>query len=130
MSRRRKVQKRVIRPEQINISREAEYIVRCAVEMRGRIVTLGPLLFFSTESGDAWVLDPADGLARCLARSGEPQALGIVETRDRFGVEWDAVYAIDGNAMIFRDEIGNERVVVGYPIREIEQAAGRMRVEG
>ena len=29
---------------------------------------LGPLVLFSTESGDAWMLDPADRLAARLAR--------------------------------------------------------------
>lgn len=44
--------------------------------------TLGPLLFFSTETGDAWVLDPADHLALCLARDGEPLPANIIETPD------------------------------------------------
>src|SRR5215831_14306986 len=37
----------------------------------GRIVTIGQLLLFSTETGDAWLLDPADRLAARLARDGE-----------------------------------------------------------
>ena len=45
--------------EQINIRREVDYIVRRAAERDVRIVTLGSLVFFSTESGDAWLLDPA-----------------------------------------------------------------------
>jgi hypothetical protein len=33
----------------------------------GRIVTIGPVVLFSTKSGDAWLLDPADHLATPLA---------------------------------------------------------------
>ncbi|HEY4690968.1 MAG TPA: hypothetical protein VIK33_16770 [Anaerolineae bacterium] len=39
--------------EQINIEREVEYIVRRAAERDARVVMLGPLVFFSTETGDA-----------------------------------------------------------------------------
>jgi hypothetical protein len=56
--------------EQINIQREVEYIVRRAAERNARVVTLGPFVFFSTETGDAWLLDPSDHLALCLARDG------------------------------------------------------------
>jgi hypothetical protein len=92
------------------------------------VVTLGRLHFFSTETGDAWVLDPAEGLARCLARGGDPRELGIVETHERFGVEWEAVYAIEGEAKIFRDD-RRERVILGYPVAEIRRAVAGMRRE-
>jgi hypothetical protein len=42
--------------EQINIRSEVEYIVRRAAERDARVVTLGTLVFFSTETGDAWML--------------------------------------------------------------------------
>jgi hypothetical protein len=133
MGRRRKVRKSPISREPVDISREpvdisreAEYIVRCAVEMRCRVVAMGPLLFFSTETGDAWVLDPADGLARYLARSGEARPLGIVESTDQFGVEWDAAYSIKGETM-FVSQSQTERSILGYPVAEIQQVAARMR---
>ena len=47
-----------------------------------RVVTLGPLVFFSTETGDGWMLDPQDGLANCLARDGDPLPVDIKETDD------------------------------------------------
>ena len=75
---------------QMNIRSEATYIVERAMEGDARIVTLGPLLFFSTETGDAWMLDPADHLALCLAKAGEPLPASIVETADTFMIEWSA----------------------------------------
>ena len=41
-----------------------EYIQRQAAHQHGRIVTVGQLILFSTETGDAWLLDPADRLAQ------------------------------------------------------------------
>src|SRR5258708_6658063 len=49
-------------------------IQRRAAEHDGRFVTIGQLVFFSTETGDAWMLDPTDRLAARLARDGDPEA--------------------------------------------------------
>jgi hypothetical protein len=56
---------------------EVRYIQRCAARHDGRIVTIGQLILilFSTETGDAWLLDKDDGLAAPLARDGDPQPI-------------------------------------------------------
>src|SRR2546427_11643515 len=82
--------------QEMNIHREVAYIVRRAVQGETRIVALGPLLFFSTETGDAWMLDPADHLALCLAKGGEPLPAKIVETAENFLIEWNASYVVNG----------------------------------
>ena len=46
----------------MRVTQEAQYIVRRAREHDARVVTLGQLVFFSTDSGDAWLLDPEDAL--------------------------------------------------------------------
>ena len=92
------------------------------------VVTLGPLVFFSTGTGDAWVLDPADFLARCLARDGEPLPPGIIDTAEIFSVEWTHTYSIDGSVMIFADSAGVPRCVLGYPAHEIQEATRRCTV--
>ena len=60
---------------------EVRYILRRAAEHDGRVVTIGPLVLFSTETGDAWLLDPSDQLAARLARDGDPEPFDIEETR-------------------------------------------------
>jgi hypothetical protein len=47
------------------------------------LVTVGPLVLFSTQSGDAWVLDPSDQLAARLARDGDPEPIDLEETENR-----------------------------------------------
>lgn len=105
----------------MNVSREASDAVARAAEGEARVVALGRLLFFSTEAGDAWVLDPADSLARCLAKAGEPLPAGIVETPDSFTVDWNATYAIDGDVFTVVDLSGRETHIVGYPVDEIRR---------
>jgi hypothetical protein len=57
--------------KQLRLAQEIKYIQRRAAEYDARFVTVGPLVFFSTETGDAWTLDPADQLAARLARDGD-----------------------------------------------------------
>jgi len=105
--------------EQINIKREVEYIVRRATERDARVVALGPLVFFSTETGDAWLLDPSDHLALCLARDGDPRPVNITESAGTFAIGWDMTYQISGDRFVVADQSGQSRTLIGYPTHEI-----------
>jgi len=95
-----KVQQKLVNPKDINITDEVNYIIDYAKNFDARLVSLGPLIFFSTNMGDAWVLDPQDKLAMCLMQEGEKQTYTITETSRNFSIEWDATYQIDGNKFI------------------------------
>ena len=60
------------------------YIQQRAAEHDGRIVSIGQLVLFSTETGDAWLLDPLDHLAARLARDGDPEPTHIEDTDTTF----------------------------------------------
>ena len=116
-----RTQKQLLRQEQVNISKEADYIIRRAQESDARIVRLGALILFSTVSGDAWLLDVEDGLALCLARMGERQPFHIIETPTQFGIEWTANYRIEGEKFVVIEPSDQVRTIIGYPTREIFQ---------
>jgi len=59
----------------LRLADEVRYIQRRAAARDGRIVTIGQLILFSTETGDAWLLDPADRLPARLARDGESEPI-------------------------------------------------------
>jgi hypothetical protein len=67
------------------LAEEVRYIQRRAARYDARIVTLGQLLF-STETGDAWLLDPFDQLATPLARDGDALPVHIEETDTNFAI--------------------------------------------
>ena len=90
---------------------EVRYVQRCAARHDGRIVTIGQLILFSTETGDAWLLDKDDGLAAPLARDGDPQPIHIEETDANFTIEWKGHYRI------------GTRAILGYPTQRSEHAA-------
>ena len=52
----------------LQLADEIRYIQRRATAHDGRVVTVDQFVLFSTETGDAWLLDPSDHLAARLAR--------------------------------------------------------------
>jgi len=46
------------------------------------------------------MLDPEDGLALKLAEAGNCNPAKIVETANRFAIEWTASYRLDGEAFV------------------------------
>ena len=106
------------------VLREVDYVFARAAESDARVVTLGQLVFFSTQSGDAWLLDPEDRLALRLANSGDRLPVQIVETATRFAIEWNASYTFEDDAFIFTDASG-ARAILGYPIADLLAAERR-----
>jgi hypothetical protein len=62
------------------LANEVRHIQRCAARNDGRIVTIGRLISFSTQTGDASLLDAERKLAAQLARDGDPEPVDITET--------------------------------------------------
>src|ERR1700740_1189417 len=56
---------------------EVRYIQRRAADHTGRVISIGQLILFSSESGDAWLVDPSDQLVSRLARDGDPEPVHI-----------------------------------------------------
>jgi hypothetical protein len=114
----------MVEGKDLRLADEVRHIQKCAARHDGRIVTLGQLIFFSTEMGDAWLLDTEDGLAAQLARDGDPEPIHIEETAANFNIEWKGSYRIDGAAFIYTDrKRGGMRAIPGYPTQKLEHLA-------
>jgi hypothetical protein len=104
------------------LAEEIDYIQGRAAEYDGRLVTVGPLVLFSTETGDAWLLDPADHLAARAARDGDPEKIHFEETDTRFAIGWKGNYQINGDAFVFIDrDSARVTTILGYPTRRLAQ---------
>ena len=111
---------RVIVGKEFSLAEEIEYIRGRAAEHEGRFVTVGPLVLFSTETGDAWLLDPADHLAARLARDGDPEPIHIEETETNFAIGWKGNYHIDSDTFVYVDQdSGRVAAILGYPTDRI-----------
>jgi hypothetical protein len=114
--------KRRIDGKDFHLAEEIGYIQRRAAEHDGRCVMIGPLALFSTETGDAWLLDPEDHLAARLARDGDPEDVYFEETDTRFAIGWKGKYRIDGDAFVYIDkDSGRVVTILGYPVRRIAE---------
>jgi hypothetical protein len=84
--------------------------------MLGALVTVGPFPLFSTDTADAWLLDPEDHLAARLPRDGDPEDIHFEETGTRLAIGWKGNYRIQGDAFVYIDK-DSGRVVInfGYP---------------
>jgi hypothetical protein len=108
--------KRIVEGGSIRLADEVRYIQQRAANHDGRIVTIGQLILFSTETGDAWLLDRTDLLAARLARDGEAATIQIVETAATFAIEWTGSYRINGPAFVYSDrDTGRVITILGYP---------------
>ena len=78
-------------------------------------VSVGP---FFTQTGDAWILDPADQLAARLAYDGDPLTIHIEETSTNYSIGWQRRYRIDVQAFVYEDNKSRRlSSITGYPIQ-------------
>lgn len=106
--------------ENFRLAEEVRLIQQRAAEHDGRIVSIGPLVLFSTDTGDAWILDPADQLAARLAHGGDPLPLYLEETDTNYAIGWQGRYRIDGDTFIYEDNQSRRLSAIrGYPIHRL-----------
>src|SRR4029077_18333418 len=112
---------RVVEGANFRLVNEVRYIIRRAADHDGRVVTIGQLTLFSSETGDAWIIDRDDHLALRLARDGDPEPFHIEETDTSFAIDWMGHYRIEGAAFIYTDrDTGRSTAVLGYPTALLE----------
>jgi hypothetical protein len=112
----------IIGGRDFRLADEVRYIQRQAANQHCRIVTIGLLILFSTKTGDAWLLDPADRLAARLARDGESEPIHIEETDTTFAIGWKGRYRIEGPAFVYADnDSGRVTTILGYPTDQLAQ---------
>jgi hypothetical protein len=115
---------RIVEGRSFRLADEVRYIQRRAAEHDSRIVTIAQLVLFSTQTGDAWLLDPADRLALRLARDGESEPIHLEKTNTTFAIAWKGRYRIQEPAFIYSDrETGRTTTILGYPTDKLALTA-------
>jgi len=113
----------VVDGKDFRLADEIRYIQQKAADHTLRMVTIGQLILFSTETGDAWLLDVTDKLAARLARDGDPEPIHLEETDTSFAIGWKGKYRIENHALAYSDrETGRVTTILGYPTNKIAQA--------
>src|SRR3984885_7626990 len=83
----RAASQRMVDGKNFRLADEVRYILGRAAEHDGRVVTIGEIILFSTETGDAWLIEPSDQLAARLARDGDPEPFHIEENETTFTID-------------------------------------------
>ena len=120
--RKNKPNAQILSREQISIKCEIDYIIERAAASESRIVTLGSLVFFSTETGDAWLLDAQDGSSLCLALERSPVPVQVMESEQTISIGWESQFRIDGELFVVTEKDGRVRTIMGYPTKHILRA--------
>ena len=113
----------VVEGNGFRLADEIGYIQDKAADHDGRIVIIGQLILFSTDTGHAWLLDVTDQLAVRLAKDGDPEPIYLEETDTSFAIEWKGQYRIEGPAFIYIDrDTGRVATVLAYATHKIAHA--------
>ena len=102
----------IVAGKDFRLADEVRYIQRHAANHHGRIVTIGQLVLFSTETGDAWLLDPADR----LARDGDSEPIHIEETERSPSVGRAGIASREPPS-----DSGRVTTILGYPTNQLAQ---------
>ena len=114
---------RLVDGARFRLADEVRTIQRRAANHDGRVVIIGQLTLFSTETGNAWLLDRDDHLALRLARAGDPEPFRIEETDTSFAIDWKGHYRIEGAAFVYTDrDTGRTTTILGYPTEKLAPA--------
>ena len=101
---------------------EVRYIQRRAADYDSRIVTIGQLILFSTKTGDAWLLGPADQLAARLARAVRANPSTSRKPIPRSRSVGRAAIASTGRPSVYSDpDTGRVATILGYPTDKLSQ---------
>jgi hypothetical protein len=113
---------RLVDGNSFHLADEVRYIQRRAARHDRCVVSIGQLVLFATETGDAWLLDPSEQLAARLAHDGDPEPIHIEETDTTFAIGWKGRYRIEGAAFIYVDrDSGRITTTLGYPTHKLIQ---------
>lgn len=108
------------------LNSECDLVVRAAQDGIEKIIVTGkevlpvPFVLFASQ-GDAWLLDPDENLALCLALKGQPLKRDFRDTPRQIEVAWDAEFELNGDSFVVDSDnpVIGTRVILGYPIAEL-----------
>ncbi len=107
------------------ITMAAQSTANAALKSEATLNCLGNFIFFSTDSGEGWMLDHRKNCALRLAENGSLCSFTILEAKERFQVEWKERFRIEGDTFIASLQ-GKETVFREYPIDALTRLIGML----
>lgn len=123
LQRARKSTRDTVSKEDTIITTTAENTALAATKGEPTIDCIGNFIFFSTPSGEAWMLDHRKNYALRLAENYTVLTYRIIESSDRFQVEWKERFRLEGDLFIAIYK-GEETIFREYPVEALTGLIG------
>ena len=107
---------------EFDIHDEVRYLLDNTLRGVSKIISFEKLIMFSTNDGDAWIIDIEDNGAHCLMKEFKRQSFSAVNTPDSFYIRWGSRYSLEGNKFIVLGDDGKGTVYYQYPVSEIRKS--------
>ncbi len=107
-------------PETPSVNREVAKIQEMAVAKKAAVFSLGVFIFFSTEDGDAWLLEVTDMDAIQVAAGGDKIEVEILENPETIEINWTYKFRIKNKKFVltsYKDE--SEEIKEDYPAHSV-----------
>ncbi len=107
-------------PPQLSLKAEVEKIQQAAVAGKSEVRTIGVFVLFSTESGNAWLLELTDMDALLVARDGAACEVDIIESAETMEINWSHQFAVRNKRLVVTSYADKtEQVLEGCPTHSI-----------
>ncbi|MDH4320024.1 MAG: SEC-C metal-binding domain-containing protein [Desulfobulbaceae bacterium] len=115
-------------PGQLSLTGEVQKIQQAAVAGKSEVRTIGVFVLFSSDAGDAWLLELTEMDALLVARGGKAIDVEIVESPETLEINWSHRFAVKEKQLhvtAYADK--KEEVLVGCPSHSIRAAIKKIR---
>ena len=113
---------------QVTLKSEIEKLQENAVNKEKLVKPLGVFVLFSTEAGDAWLLEVTDMDAVQVADKGSKIAVELDENPETIEINWTHHFTVRNKQFVTTAYADNREVVwPGYPTHSIFAAIQRIR---
>jgi len=113
----------------LSLRTEVEKTQQAAVDKKNSLYTLGVFIFFTTDSGDGWLLEISQMDALQVARNGKKIDVEIEENSETIEINWTHKFSIKDNKLFqVKDYKTKKTATYGdYPANRIAKAIKKAR---
>lgn len=112
----------------LSLQSEVGKIQDAAAERKNSLYTFGVFVFFSTDTGDGWLLEISEMDALQVAKEGKAIEVEIKEGEETIEVNWSHKFSVKNNLFQVKDYKSKESTSYpDYPGNRISKAVSKVR---
>ena len=112
----------------LSLGNEVAKIQKAATEKKYGLYTLGVFVFFTTDTGDGWLLEISEMDALQVAKDGKKIEVEIEENEDTIEINWSHKFSVKDNVFKVTDYKTKETTTFDhYPGNRLAKAVNKGR---